>query len=513
MNIDKTDEYSHVTDITDTMLTFLNKEGANSYPTITVLLNRFFLDTDSYDWYKNSGIDVKFPEFKVGDDLHWYKTQDIYKDLKLSINSSILPDCPIFIKNDISELQNFTKFYDSANGFYSVIDKNLYFVKNINSSKKVINITTTSDGKKTTTDFTETILDILSYGTTDFILTSSNLYRYKVDDDEIEKIYSKDSYTFKAFCEINNHIIIATDKGGLVLSNIMNAVALDDTITYDTHTVWSSTSTSGDDDDSSGGTSQTSTTYTNGMPAGNNCTFVWASGSSFSIGNKTKSAKFTLGGSYEAGSYENEGGVLPSKETNKHHRGKNYIYLEGKLTGGSKNYNVTDDFVSMYITDSATYFAYNDKITVYLNSDLQNVYLTFTSKNKVDGTIQYFEIYDSDLFVKTTSGWYRSYKGTDTDCPVGFVLFNFDYDKNINDESLDCRFATISIADIISLGYSRSKYDSALAKAKTNNTNFIIGYTKTSSNKIIMNLYGDDNRRRLGQEMKICCQAFDIDSD
>lgn len=511
MNIDKNEEYSHVTDITDTMLTFLNKEGANSFPTITVLFNRFFLDTDSYDWYKNSGIDVKFPEFKVGDDVHWYKTQDIYKDLKLSINSSILPDSPIFIKNDISELQDFTKFYDSANGFYSINDKTIYFVKNINSSKKAINCSTTSsDGSKTSEDFTETILDVLSIGTIDYILTSQNLYRYKADSENLEKIYNKDSYTFKAFCNINNNIIVATDKGGLVLSGISGTVVLDDTIVYDTHVVWTSTSTSGDD---SGGTTQTSTTYTNGMPTNNNCTFVWANGNSFSIGNKSKSAKFTLGGNYEATTYENEGGILPSKDANKHHRGKNYIYLDGKLTDGSITYNITDDFVSMYITDSATYFAYNDKINIYLNSDLQTIFLTFTSKNKVEGTIQYFEIYDSDLYVKTSSGWYRSYKGTDTDCPIGFVLFNFDYDKNINDDTLDCRFAMISIADIISLGYSKDKYNSALAKAKTNNTNFIIGYTKTSSDKIIMNLYGDDNRRQLGREMKVCCQAFDIDDN
>lgn len=509
MNIDKTNEYSHVTDITDTMLTFLNKEGANSYPTITVLFNRFFLDTDSYDWYKNSGIDVKFPEFKIGDDVHWYKTKDIYKDLKLSINSSILPNCPIFIKNDIIELQDFTKFYDSANGFYNVINKNLYFVKNINSNKKIINSTKVSNNESIIIDFTETILDILSIGTTDFILTSNNLYRYKIDADEIEKIYSKDSYIFKAFCEIKDHIIVATNKGGLVLSNVQNTPVLDNIIVYDSHTVTTSTSSESEENGAGDG-QQTTITYTNGMPAGNDCTFVWANRDSFSIGNKTKSAYFILGGNYNATSSENEGGVLPSKD-NKHHRGKNYIYLEGKLTDGSKSYNITEDFISMYVTDSATYFAYNDKITVFLNNDLQNIYLTFTSKNNIDGTVQYFEIYDSDLYIKTSSGWFRSYKGTDADCPVGFVLFNFDYDKNVNDDILDCRFAMISIADIISLGYSRIKYDSALAKAKTNNTNFIIGYTKTNLNKVIINLYGDDNRRQLGLEMKICCQAFDID--
>ena len=72
MFINKDDNASHTSDISEMMLDFISKEGSNSYPTVTVLFNRLLLSIDDFEWKKNSEISDALPELKIHDDVHWY---------------------------------------------------------------------------------------------------------------------------------------------------------------------------------------------------------------------------------------------------------------------------------------------------------------------------------------------------------------------------------------------------------------------------------------------------------
>lgn len=490
MNVDKDDTVSHATDISDQMLNFINKEGANSFPTITVLFNRVFLASDQYEWVKNSNIDVAFPTLKEKDDIHWYKTDNLYTNVKNSLNT-LLNKCKIFQEEAIGSIDKTTKFFASKTKIYYVLGSVLF----VKSSME-------ADGISCIDNLSGAIKDVLTIDDYDFILTSSSVYRIDTKTNNYDLKYN-DGITLNAFDNYNDTIIIASNDGGLIFTDVKNEFSQTGTIKYNTYVV-TGTSTTGEVSE------PLTATYTNNLPANNHCTFIYfENGSTFSIGNNSTSGRFTLGGSYNATINDNKG--LKVKGTNVHGRSVNGISVEEGFKTKSSTFITENSVLSFYTDDYITLLVTVSGIEIYLNNKGGVRETIFTSSNNgINGSPEFIYKEDTNLYLKTSSGLFKTFDVTSRDNSIVFILFSFVYDEDNSKDKIDMRQAKLSIPEIISLAYSESVFEKYMKKSLEKNTNFIIAFGKTVTEKTVFNLYGDDTRRNLANEVKMCANVFDI---
>lgn len=497
MNIVKNEQVSHVTDISDQMLNFINKEGTNSYPTITVLFNRVFLANDQYDWVKNSGIDLEFPTLKEKDDIHWYKTKEIYTNIKNSLNT-LLNKCKLFQDTPISDADKSSKYYSSKIRIYRSLGSQIFYKESMESEENECINDLSND----------TIKDVLTVGECDFILTRKSIYRIKTNTNDAVKVYTSNNNTLNAFDSNNTYIIVASNSGGLVFSNILNDFVLDDTIKYDIYV--SATTGTGVDQGTVSSEQTQSISYTNNLPENNICTFVYfESGNTFSIGNTSTSGRFTVGGSYKASAVDNSG--IQVKSENIHGSGVCGIAIPEGYKIKNTVLKTSNHVFSFYSDEYMTLLVTSEGIEVYLNNKNGERETVFTSANNgMLGTVEFIYGEDKNFYIKTTSGVYKTFDVNSTENPITFILFNFIYDEDKDKDKIDMRQAKLSIPEIISLAYDKSVFDKYMKTSLEKNTNFIIAFSKTPSDKTVYHLYGDDNRRNLANEIKMCADFFDI---
>ena len=207
MTTDKRDDQSHVIDCSDMMTTFLSKEGANSYPTSTVLLNRFFVSPDDYKWKENSGITIDMPKFKVGDDVHWYKLKDLYTNLKNAIISeSIFKGIKIFKSETVNPPSASNKAFATKNKYY-ILDQNTKQIYWTDTFDK----TGFTHSTNPATDPIESIIDFVSVGSIDFMLCKHAVYAF--ENNTYIKALDEQGANFNAFDATSNKLVIAADDG------------------------------------------------------------------------------------------------------------------------------------------------------------------------------------------------------------------------------------------------------------------------------------------------------------
>ena len=501
MNTEKDENASHTTDISDQMLNFINKEGANSFPTITVLFNRIFLASDQYEWVKNSNIDITFPTLKEKDDVHWYKNADLYTNVKNSLDS-LLNKCKIFQDEPISSADKISKFFSSKTKIYYVLNSVLYSKTSMGS----VGIAIKSNDSENLI-ISSTIKDILTVDDYDFVLTNSNIYRINVSTNIGESVYSS-SDMMNAFDNYEDSIVVATTAGGVVFSDVKNTFSKSGSIKYDTYIV--AGPATGSDIAGDSGSTTISTTYTNNLPSDNNCTFVFfENGNTFSIGATSTSGKFTLGGSYSATMSDNKG--LSVKGTNIHNNGINSVSTETGFKIGNNIFVTTNIVSSFYSDEQITLLVSTQGIEVYLNNKGGVRETVFTSDNNgIQGIANFIYKEDTNLYLNTSFGLFKTFDVESQDNPIVFILFSFVYDEDKSKDKIDMRQAKLSIPEIISLAYSEAVFNKYMQKSLEKNTNFIIAYGKTATEKVVYNLYGNDERRNLANEVKMCANAFDI---
>ena len=536
MDMQKTDTQSHVTDCSDMMATFISKEGANSYPTSVVLLNRFFMSIDEYQWRENSGITADLPTFKIGDDVHWYKLTDMYNNLKNAvISESLFKNVAVFKEVSIPTPTQSDVAFKTKNRFY---------IYNSQSSQIFWSNDLNPDGleHENSSNITVTdVLDMLSVGSNDFLLCKNAIYRIGPDNSFAKVVDAPSGVTFNAFDASDSKIVVASTNGAYVYTSLTETtLVLARNVVYETvrkeKIVESESSDSGGSSSSSSSSDSGNTTTTitvdvpNGIPKNNNCIFAWISGSTMYVGDTTTSCNLPVDGPYNyepSESHIDNPSMNPGKHVssgNKHYDGINGIAVSGVSLDGSsttpistssgfeydgKVYNVSN-VKSMTKTSNLCYVLVGNTIKVFLLSDTKKQLTQFNTSNKLTDS-KFICLKDRDLWVLgNDKKWYRSYNPKDNDITFGFILFAFNFEANASDDKVDCRLANVTLDEILSLSYSRAVYDKYFAKAMSGTTTFLVSFSKTTGSKSIFNLMGNDNRRAKAVEMKKCCNAFDI---
>ncbi len=545
MNMTKNDSLSHATDIGSTMLKFLNKEGSGSFPTIVVLLNRVFLSPDDFTWKENGEFSDDLPIMKEHDDLHWYKilSGDLWNDnVRPSVNTTIFPNTKMFITKNIDEQYSvIKKVYQSQNHVFEVhFDGKLYSCDSIGENPVEV----------ANTSITQSIIDHTYALGCDFFLTSSTIYR-SVNKGSLEQVYtSNGQITLNSFCYCNDRIVVASSSGGLVFNNINTTFSQEESIKeyHVERQVIDYSSYNGEDDSSAGSTStgggsHYKTVYdTNHLPQSNIFTNVYAIDSThISIGDSELAGKFIPG---DPSTYKETDEVedlndntLCSIRFKKPPRHINLIPLiypievvtsteqedeeESTVTEAEvvckydgisyKDLTLSIEISGIIKTDSLTIIALTDgKLAIYKNSDNgETRFLTIDSSNGVpSNVVGFFEIEDS-LYISTDDTVYRSVTANDDLNPINFVVFGFNYKEDNKKESIDARQTKLSFNSILKLGYDRETYNSLLGKANSANTTFIVSWSNLDD-KLVWNLYGNDERKNEAAELRDCCNAFDI---
>lgn len=531
MDMTKTEDQSHVTDCSDAMTTFISKEGANSYPTSVVLMNRFFCSPDEYDWQKNSSITLQWPQFKVGDDLHWYKLKDLYTNLKNAvISGSIFKDINIFKDETFTTPSNVSLAFQTKNKFY------LY-----NNKTKQIYWSPTFD-KNSFTHYTSiddqivNPIDFLSIGTTDYLLCKNAIYRFK-SDDTYSKVYDELGTSYNAFETGLNKIIVASDNGAKIFSDNGDVLSLEQTVVYK-FTIESipnpnaSSDSSGGSSGSSDEPSTISVTIPNGIPSSNRCTFVWVEDSYFYCGDTTISCKLPILGPYEhtpTPEQLEDATINPGKKvssTNRHYMGVNgietsSIILDEDSTSpistvsgyeyDGKVYSNISGVTGVFKEQDITYIFTFSGIKIFLNDDVSQKLTEFNSSNGLSGTSNFVYVKDGDIWVLLDGKWRRTLNPKDEEIPFGFIVFAFNFESDGDKDTVDCRLAYTTVGEVLSLAYSKAAYDKYFATAMNGSTTFMVSFSKGS--KTVFNLFGNDERRAKAEEMKDCCSAFDIGED
>ena len=517
MDMQKTGDQSHVSDCSDAMFTFVSKEGVNSYPTSVVLLNRFFFSPDEFEWVKNSGISIQLPTFKPGDDIHWYKLSDLYTNLKNSvISGSVFKDIPLFkpIKFTVSEKS--TKAYKTKTRYYIYdSDKKQMYWSNTFDKDKFIHYSLAS------TPIIDPI-DMLSVDDIDYLLCKNSIWRFKPDD-TCSKVYDENNTTYNAFDAGCDRIVVASNDGAKIFTDTGEQLILNDTVKYKTTTVSVSNSDDSSDNESSSDSSgeessTTSVTVSNGIPSSNKCTFVWIDGGKMYVGDITTSCNLPVIGPYDHTPTDEQlkdQTVNPGKEvsegTNKHFDGINGINTPKGWEYGTDIFGEVSNVVGVYNGRNLTYISNNDKITVFLNDDTTKKLTEFTSGNNIGGSPVFIEIKDGDIWILVNGEWKRTYNPSDPEIPFTFILFNFVFERDSDKDSIDCRVANVTVDEFLSLSFSKSVYDKYFTTAMTGPTTFMVSYSKGS--KTAFNVFGNDIRKAKAEEMKKCCNAFDVGED
>lgn len=520
MTTDKRDDQSHVIDCSDMMTTFLSKEGANSYPTSTVLLNRFFVSPDDYKWKENSGITIDMPKFKVGDDVHWYKLKDLYTNLKNAIISeSIFKGIKIFKSETINPPSASNKAFATKNKYY-ILDQNAKQVHWTDAFDK----TGFTHSTNPATDPIESIIDFVSVGSIDFMLCKHAVYAF--ENNTYTKVLDEQSANFNAFDATSNKLVIAADDGARVYSISGTTLSPVTTVTYTTVSVTvpnpdykeGDSGSSGSSSSGSGSTVSPTITIqvTNGIPRNNRCTFVWIAGGRMYVGDASTSCNLPVDGPYthepteeQKTNHDANPGKVISAVPNVHHYGVNSIDVPSGFEYGSTVISGLKNVKSVYKEDNLTYVSVGSEIKIYLNSDFSKPLTAFNSSNGISGAPDFITVKDGDVWVLENGKWLRTMNPEDVDITFSFILTHLVFEEDGDKDSIDCQLANVTVDELLSLAYSRTVFDKYFAKTTKSNTNFMLSFSKTDS-KTVYGVYGDDDRSAKAKEMKDCCEAFDI---
>ena len=508
MDLDVNDERSHVLNISDTMLRFINQEGASGFPTVTVLANRLHIDPDNYRWLSNSDIKDAI-KLKTSDNLHWYRSKDLYNGVRQSILDVIFKDAILFKNAELTPI--YPKFNKAYSGYYVIDNNNLIYLSQINPAPRVIlgEIDATS------------IIDIVRYDDKyDFILTSHKVYKASpLISNNLSLVYTDNDKNFNAFDIAQDKLIIGSSDGGLVLSGLLNpTLSLEDTIKYKENTVtysgvdpnlnnFGSNSSSSESDEN-----QTYTrTYTNNLPRNNVINFVKANGSYFSLGNSETAGSFKVDSNYNA---------TPTASTNNSstpyasvkHFGKDYLYRtsgENSVLMYSSHILPVSSIDDILFDGEVIYIVNQEGINI-LNSFYDKI-TTITGSVGYNGTPHAIGIINGTIWLKTSTGYFRSISVTESEFTIRFELFNFVFEKNSSDDKIDVREALLSFQDLVNLCTSNSLYPK-IANANNGSTKFIISIIKRFDRNVFI-LYGNDDRVNLANEIRQCSIAFGIRVD
>lgn len=524
MNMVKDENVSHATDIGSVMLKFLNKEGSGNFPTVTVLLNRLFLSPDNFSWKENGDFSEDIPMIKEHDDIHWYKilSGDLWNDnVKPSINKTVFPKTKLFI-NSNEEKYSIVKrvFISSEYVFEEHTDGKLYVCDSV--GKEPVELCGV--------DITSRILDHVYGLGCDFFLTSEAIYRSKNKGD-LEAVYTTNQILIlHSFCFCNNRIVVASSNGGLVFNNIDSLFNHEGTIreyhiertveSPDDETSETQVDVEGEE---SAETDEPKKVYdTNHLPQSNDFTNVYAlDDMHISLGDSSLAGKFIPG---DSSTYEATDEVEDLNDTSmcpyiflrspRHYDGKAFGILStenASIYDKIKFDGISNTVVGATKTDKLTLFILSDgKIAAYKNSEPSKRFLTINSDNGVpQNIVSTFGAGDS-VYLLTTEGMYRSVTQNDNTNPICFVVFGFHYKEDCKKDTVDARQVRFSLKKLLTLGYDRDVYNAELGKALSVNTTFIVAYSKTDSGKVIWNLYGNDTRKKEADELRDCCDVFDI---
>ena len=517
MFINKDDNASHTSDISEMMLDFISKEGSNSYPTVTVLFNRLLLSIDDFEWRKNSEISDALPELKIHDDVHWYKLKDMYSNLRNAIlNNSILSNSTIFIDEDSFTLKNISNIFKTDNGVY-ILDENKRLNKVDDTFNNIIktykNTSSTSDNYDIVN-----VKDMFSYGAFDFVLCDHEIYRLS-NDGSVKRVYNYSTHVLNAFALVSNEIVVASSHdGGLIFNNITTTFNLRKSVKYTTGVLTQQPTTdsnnSGDNSNnnpSSDPSASTTVIITNKLPINNNCTFVYPKGENeFYIGDSTTSGLFALDDNFDVVIEDRPIGILPVN-SNRHYNNKNFVQLQTEVEFDKIKYNVTN----------VTYAAYTEKLIYFITSDnYLNVFIKgntdslikFNNSNGIKRNPKYIFIRNDDVYLYTEDGWLRSINSSDNIEPTfAFLLFDFNWERDNEKNKINIQYSRMSINALLSSVVDKTIYDKYLGKVNNANTTFMVAFSKNKiSGKTVFNLFGTDDRRKKAEEMKMCCNAFDI---
>ena len=270
------DDMTHLLELTDTSLRFFTKEGASGHPTILCIFNRFLLDKSVNNWYKNSGIEEDTVP-KLKDNVHWYKTLNNKKNFKNSVFESILKYGVFFEENKGSiDLITGCKFA------FTTLNRK-YFVKNNTLISTNLN---DQDETSESINFNENVIDALSIGNTDYILTKRKIYSKTVSStgfNSFKVFYELDEQVVgdnNAMCSnYTNTIVLAGSYGGKLLRIEGGEVSRTIDITYYCQQPGE-------------GEIQTPLSLSNNLPPDNNCKFCLSDGDNFLIGDDKTYGKF-----------------------------------------------------------------------------------------------------------------------------------------------------------------------------------------------------------------------------
>jgi hypothetical protein len=209
MQIINESTYRLVTNLNDTFLRFISKEGINEYPTVIFLANRLFLSDDK----------KIAPQFNItskitsGNDFFWYKDkspEEIINSLITKIDE-IVKDCLFFTEDAVEEHTKIIKLFHSVNGYYiKKADNKLYFTSKMFSPG--IEILLPGDDTE--------IVDVITINeTADLIVTLHGAYNYHINDNILVKRFSK-SNTITAVCKAGAYAVITYTERFAVIKNL-----------------------------------------------------------------------------------------------------------------------------------------------------------------------------------------------------------------------------------------------------------------------------------------------------
>lgn len=518
MNMTKDEKVSHATDIGSMMLKFLNKEGTGSFPTVTVLLNRIFLSPDDFSWKENGDFSDDLPSMKEHDDVHWYKilSGDLWNDnIKPSINQTVFPKTKLFIKYDEEKYSVIKRVF---------VSKNFVFEEHTDGKLYVCDIVGENPVEFCESSIASKILDHVYGLGCDFFLTSDTIYRSKNKGD-LEAVYTTTS-VLNSFCFCNNRITVASSKGGLVFNNIDTTFNHEGTIKsyYTSRIVTTPASEGGAEGGGGDGTTGSKTVYdTNHLPTNNNFTNVYAlDDTHISLGDSSIAGKFVPG---DSSTYEATDEVEDLYDTSKcpfiflnpprYHGGKGMGVLSGNKGFVYDRIHFTDTSITAVgamNSDKITIFTLSDgKVVAYKNDEPGEKFLTLDSNNGVpSGIVNAFEIGDSIYLITEDGYMYRSVTQNDSENPICFVAFGFHYKEDVKKDTVDARQVRFSLMKLLILGCDRDTYNTELGKALSVNTTFVVAYSKTIDGRTVWNLYGNDTRKKEADELRDCCDTFDV---
>ena len=565
MNISKSDIVNSFSDVSDTFVRYITKEGVGKFPTVVFLANKMFLSDD-----ENIIKDLKLPyKIAVHDDYHWAKLTNFHTDfieLMDRDKKNILGDIKMFNVGDIGY---------RVSRVFNVSNTLNYF---LTSSNELIYGSTTKYSK-INFDFKDTLTAVFpsefavnedsinwikaqmaahgfaaerisgnyAYASANIDTSKITIFRqngvdymltehcvYKIDptaktvtllysfinpaDDEGEFDTNVCFPTFRYISISGDNAAIATNKGCYSIKGISS-----DNWYFYTQYIYQNWIIQGtrNVDDGNGGTKQENYNIdvNNGLPTNNDLNFAYISGSNIIAG----SFSYPTAGSFVIGSVQDHdrvdqttAGTSVSNSLSKrdyccgtvitNRAGSISIESKGALSG------VSEYPLSFSIDDDCVYLTYSDRIDCYSFS-LGRVVFTFRASNNMPGSGNVGSILDktNSLLLFTSNGTVYKMVDETSDATITFITTDFVYDRDKETKKLHCDDRKCSGRQLINYLVSQSKFTSEICRIDGHAATFLIAlFVKTNGRKVFV-YFGDDTRNAIAKEIKSISSAFGIE--